>query len=144
MILFEDAYKKVTEVDGFQFKVETVELLSSNTRILAEDAISDVNMPPFDKAAMDGYACRKQDIENELSVLEVIQAGKVPQKKISANQCSKIMTGAMLPEGADTIIIVEDVDELGNEKIKFRGGKNHGVCSGYTRSMDRREKKSCF
>lgn len=121
MILFEEAYEKVISVDGIKLDTVEVDLLNSTGRILAEDAIADVDMPPFNKSAMDGYACRREDIENELTVIEVIPAGKIPEKVIGKNQCSKIMTGAMLPEGADTVIIVEEVEEIGSDKVKFTG-----------------------
>lgn len=98
---------------------ESVPFMQSVGRILAEDILSDINMPPFNKAAMDGYACRKSDIHNELSVIETIGAGKVPQKTVGENECAKIMTGAMMPEGADTILIVEDCKILPNGRVKF-------------------------
>ena len=72
--------------------------------ILAEDIYSDMDMPPFDKSAVDGYACMKNDLENPLRVIEFVAAGKLPQKQIAKNTCIKIMTGAKVPEGADCII----------------------------------------
>ncbi len=48
-----------------------------------------------------GYACRRADLDQELAVIEIIPAGFTPTKKIIACQCSKIMTGAQVPEGAD-------------------------------------------
>jgi molybdopterin molybdotransferase len=87
--------------------------------VLAEDIISDMDMPPFDKSAMDGFACRFEDIGNELEVIETIVAGQIPQKPIGKNQCSKIMTGAMVPNGADCVLMVEHTIELGNKKIKY-------------------------
>ena len=100
---------------------ETVSLQNSLGRILAEDVISDVDMPPFNRAAMDGYACRRPDIGNELTVIEEIPAGTVPQRKIGENQCAKIMTGAIVPEGADTVIMVEQTQKVGENKIRFVG-----------------------
>ncbi len=90
-------------------------------RILAEDVFSDVNMPPFDKSAVDGYACRLQDLNQELEVLEVIAAGSLPTKRIEPGQCIKIMTGAMIPQGADTVIMVEHTRETESGKILFTG-----------------------
>ena len=101
-------------------KTEKVCFMESLNRVLAEDIFSDINMPPFNKSAMDGYACRSEDLANELEVIEVIGAGHSPTKVIGENQCSKIMTGAKVPEGADTVIVVEAVQELENGKIKYR------------------------
>jgi molybdopterin molybdotransferase len=81
---------------------ECVHFMDSLNRVLAEDVISDVDMPPFDKAAMDGFACRKEDLDMEMDVIETVAAGQVPKKRIEKGQCTRIMTGAMVPEGADT------------------------------------------
>ncbi len=118
MIIFEDAYKLVLN-SAIIVENEYVDLNESLSRILAEDVISDINMPPFDKSAMDGYACRKEDIHNELQIIEVIPAGKVPVKRIKKNLCSKIMTGAMVPEGADCVLMVEHTEDISKNKIKF-------------------------
>jgi molybdopterin molybdotransferase len=82
---------------------ERVDLNQALHRVLAEDVFSDMNMPPFNKSAMDGYACRKSEIGNELEVVETIYAGKMPERQISKNQCYKIMTGAMVPDPADFV-----------------------------------------
>ena len=118
MIIFEEAYKLVVN-SSIKTENEYVSLNNSLNRILAEDVISDINMPPFDKSAMDGYACRKEDMHNELQIIEVIQAGKVPEKPINKNLCSKIMTGAIIPEGADCVLMVEHTENLSKNKIKF-------------------------
>jgi len=102
---------------------ERVDFMQSLNRILAEDVISDVDMPPFDKAAMDGFACRKADLGNPLKIIETIPAGVVPQKAIGQGQCSRIMTGAMVPQGADTVVMVEQTENIGDETMRFTGSK---------------------
>ncbi len=92
-------------------------------RVLAEDVVSDVDMPPFDKAAMDGYACRREDLGRELEVLEVLAAGDIPGHQIGPGQCTKIMTGAMVPEGADTVIMVEQTTQSTAGRIRFTDEK---------------------
>ncbi len=98
---------------------ERVDFMNSLNRVLAEDVISDVDMPPFDKAAMDGFACRRLDLGKELKLIETIAAGMVPQKTIEEGQCSRIMTGAMLPEGADTVIMVEQTEMVSEDVVRF-------------------------
>jgi len=120
MIQFEEAYKIVLN-SAVTLEKEKVNIFNSLGKVIAEDIISDINMPPFNKSAMDGYACRKADVKNVLEVLEIIPAGKAPKKIIGVNQCSKIMTGAMLPEGADCVHMVEEVEVLENSKIRFKG-----------------------
>lgn len=119
MISFEEALKIVIDAVIHEVNSETIPLNKSLNRVLAEDVSSDVDMPPFDKSAMDGYACKRADLSQELEVLELIPAGSVPTKEVGIGQCSKIMTGAMLPDGADCVIKVEETEELANKKIKF-------------------------
>ena len=86
-------------------------------RVLSEDVRSDIDMPPFDKALMDGYALQGADIASAskntpvtLDVIEEIPAGTVPQKRVACGQAAQIMTGAPVPDGADTVIMVEDTE----------------------------------
>ncbi len=141
MILFEDALKKVLSRKIF-IGTERVALSDSIGRILAEDIFSDMDMPPFDKSAVDGYACRMSDIlpfskisqdeirtkkNSPLLVIETIPAGTIPKKTILPGQCSKIMTGSMVPSGADCVIMVEDT-EFADENLvwvnRYNTGKN--------------------
>ena len=120
MISFEEALKQVIE-SAHTIGTETIAFENSLNRILAEDIVSDIDMPPFDKSAMDGYACRQEDLQNELEVIEVIPAGHWPEKEVGRNQCSKIMTGAPLPKGTDTVIMIEQVMKIADNKIVFTG-----------------------
>jgi molybdopterin molybdotransferase len=99
------------------FQVEHVPVHSAVDRILQQDVVADMNMPPFTKSSMDGYACKRSDLSNELQILETIPAGKVPEKEITSNTCSKIMTGAELPKGADCVFKIEDSTTLANGKV---------------------------
>ena len=95
-----------------------VDLFQALGRTLAEDIFSDISMPPFNKSAMDGYACRKSDLKNRLQIIEEIPAGSVPLKKICENQCARIMTGAMVPDGADFVIMKEDIEEVNQDSVQ--------------------------
>lgn len=108
---------------------EHVDILHSSGRILATDIFADADVPPFHKSAMDGYACRRVDLDNELSVLEIIPAGISPAQTIGLNQCSKIMTGAQIPEGADTVFMIEYARETSVAKVRFTGNKtSSNIC----------------
>jgi molybdopterin molybdotransferase len=108
---------------------EHVDILHSSGQILATDIYADADVPPFHKSAMDGYACRRVDLHNELSVLEIIPAGISPAQTIGLNQCSKIMTGAQVPEGADTVFMVEFARETSIGKVRFTGNKtSSNIC----------------
>ena len=128
MLEFDKAFETVlnSAVRGGSERVDFSEALN---RVLAEDVASDMDMPPFDKSAMDGYACRRADLGGELTVLEIIAAGGVPGKTIGPNQCSKIMTGAMVPDGADCVVMKEYVEAVGENTIRFTGdGTRDNIC----------------
>ena len=128
MISFEEAYNMVM---GFAnpLGIEEVGLEEVLDRVIAEDIVSDVDMPPFNKSAMDGFACRRADLANDLDLIEEIPAGKVPERMISEDQCSRIMTGAMVPEGADCVIMVEETEIVESSKIRFTGTKtSDNIC----------------
>jgi molybdopterin molybdotransferase len=97
--------------------VENVPLRDSLGRVLAADAVSPIEHPPWDNSSMDGYAVRAVDIVSAtvahpvvLPVLETIRAGQRPSRRLEPRSAIRIMTGAPLPEGADTVIRVEDTD----------------------------------
>ncbi len=98
---------------------ERVGLDESLNRVLAEDVRSDMDMPPFVKSAMDGYACRREDMAQVLQVIEYLKAGEQPKKSIGRGECAKIMTGGMVPEGADCVVMVEASEEIGENTIRF-------------------------
>lgn len=78
---------------------------------LAEDAVSDIDSPPFDKALMDGFAVHAADMADgvaEFELLEEVTAGRVPTLPVERGQATQIMTGAPMPEGADAVVRVED------------------------------------
>lgn len=103
------------------FGSEVVDLGRAVNRVTVHDICSDMNMPPFDKSAMDGYACRRADLSQVLKQVEVIQAGSQPKVKIGEGECAQIMTGAMVPEGADSVIMREETEEVGPDLIRFTG-----------------------
>ncbi|HEX7412212.1 MAG TPA: gephyrin-like molybdotransferase Glp [Bacteroidales bacterium] len=119
MITFEEATALVTGA-AHPLSVETCGLSECLGRVLAADVFADMDMPPFDKSAVDGFACRRQDMSNPLRIIETIAAGKVPVAKIGTNECSRIMTGAMLPQGADIVLMVENTETTG-EFARFTG-----------------------
>jgi molybdopterin molybdotransferase len=120
MISFREAYKIVMNA-AFETGTEIISFTDSEGRILATDITSDIYMPSFNRSAVDGYACHKADLLKELEIMEVLPAGKVPQLKPGENQCSKIMTGAIVPEGCDIVIMIEDTEILTSGKVRFTG-----------------------
>jgi len=118
MISFEKAFEIIMN-SAFTLEKESVELAQCIHRTLGEDIKSDIDMPPFNKSAMDGYACRREDVHEDLKVVEIIEAGYRPQKTVGKNECAKIMTGAIIPAGADYVAKVENTEATPDNKIRI-------------------------
>jgi molybdopterin molybdotransferase len=120
MLDFNKAFKIIMEQVKPIELMENVELLDSVGRVLGEDIFSDRALPPFNRVAMDGFALKRVDISKELEIIETIAAGSFPSKIIKSGQCSKVMTGCKLPEGADMVLMVE-YSQVNDNKMKFNG-----------------------
>jgi molybdopterin molybdotransferase len=103
LISVEDA-EKIIAAFPVSIKIETVPLLAAQNRVLAADIDSPFAMPEFDKSAMDGYAYISDDRSPAFKIIETIAAGTPPRLAVTPGQCAKIMTGAMLPSGADRVV----------------------------------------
>jgi molybdopterin molybdotransferase len=93
-------------------------------RVLAEDVTSDLDMPPFDKSMMDGYAVRSADLASGpavLAVVEEITAGRTPTVPLGPGKTSRIMTGAPIPNGADAVVMIERCEAQGAERVRVPG-----------------------
>lgn len=122
MITVDKAFQIVMEKADVIERVEIVGFNSANGRVIAEDIFSDIDIPPFNKSSMDGYAVISSDLKTvpvELEVIEEIPAGYFPTKRVINGTVSKIMTGAPVPEGADTVVMVENTELLKNGKVKI-------------------------
>src|SRR2546430_4089751 len=90
-----------------------VPLLDAPGLVLAEDVAADRDVPPFRNSAMDGYAVRGDDVASapvELRVVGEVAAGGFPERAVGPGEAMRIMTGAPMPDGADTVVRVEDTD----------------------------------
>ena len=109
MITFSRALEIVKE-NALTPNSEIILTERSPGRVLATNISADRDMPPFNKSAVDGFACKKEELE-VLAIIETIPAGCKPVSVVGEGECSRIMTGAMLPDGADIVIMKEDVCE---------------------------------
>lgn len=117
MISVEEALEKVLSyVDVLE--AEEVPILESLGQVLAEDINSHIDIPPLDNAAMDGYAVIAADTRGAsaqsprfLQVIDTVSAGSISQQKVTPGTAIRIMTGAPVPGGADSVIRFEDTDE---------------------------------
>ena len=117
MISVDEALRIVLK-KGKRLLPKKVKLENAAGLCLAEDIKSDLNMPPFNRSAMDGYAVIANDIKPpvDLEVIENIRAGFNPKKRVGRGQAAKIMTGSVVPKGADTVIKVEETKSLDNDR----------------------------
>jgi len=126
MISFEEAFDIVRSQPVIA-DTETIRFEMAAGRILAEDIRSDMDMPPFDKSAVDGFACRIEDISNSMKVIETVPAGVMPTMPVTKGTCIRIMTGAPVPAGANMVLMVEDCT-VDNEIVVYNGAsKNSNI-----------------
>lgn len=104
--------------------LETVDLPTATGRILGRAVSSALDFPHWDNSAMDGYAVRFADVQScsaeyptVLEVVEEIPAGYLPQKTIQPGQAARILTGSMMPQGADTVVMQEEVQRQGTSVL---------------------------
>ena len=129
MLTVPEAVREISQ--GIQPReIERVPLLDVLGRVLATNAIAPYTLPQWDNSAMDGYAVRAADIEAAtadhpvaLPVLGTVAAGAFADRHVGAGEAMRIMTGAPIPEGADTVIRVEDTDG-GIERVTIRNARD--------------------
>ena len=111
---------------------ETVRLDAAVGRVLARDVSSPLALPPWDNASMDGYAVRGVDVRGarsdapiELPVIETIAAGGAPSAALAPKTAVRIMTGAPIPQGADSVIRIEDTNR-GDKQVLICDSRDAG------------------
>src|SRR5277367_6687152 len=96
---------------------ESVTLREAQDRVLAENIVAPINVPPFDNSAVDGYAVRAADLdgkgETRLAIIDRVAAGHAAHQAIAVGQAIRIFTGAPMPADADTVFMQEDCREDG-------------------------------
>jgi len=134
MTSFEQALKIVLDagqMNTSKAACEQVALEDACGRILRQAVMADRDMPPFDKSAVDGYACLFADLERGLpmQLLEIVAAGTMPVHKIEAGCCTKVMTGAVVPQGTEYVLMVEEtMEEQGIVRCTAKPGPKTNIC----------------
>ncbi|HEA22533.1 hypothetical protein LCGC14_1055800 [marine sediment metagenome] len=129
MISFETAFQKVLHFT-LDWGEEKVSQLQANGRVLTEDIKADRDFPPFDRSTKDGIAINFSGIEKGLDIFKVegILSAGMPQQSLSSDtHCFEIMTGAVLPNNADTVIMYEEIEieaQLANISKRPKKGQN--------------------
>ncbi|MBD2113363.1 MULTISPECIES: molybdopterin molybdotransferase MoeA [Cyanophyceae] len=119
-----EAEAKILDLVPLPTEVEQVSLDACLGRVLAKAIPSPLDFPHWDNSAMDGYAVRYEDVQGAsaeqpkvLTLTETIPAGRSPQLPIGSGQAARILTGSMLPDGADTIVIQEVTQRQGDSVL---------------------------
>lgn len=107
-------------------RTERLPLREAGGRVLAAPAVSSIDVPPFDRAAMDGYAVVAEDTfgagryePKVLRCIEKVYTGEVPTRSVSSGECTEIATGAPMPAGANAVVMVEETEKIGDEEVRI-------------------------
>jgi putative molybdopterin biosynthesis protein len=105
---------------------QEIPLLEAHNRVLAQDVTSTLDIPPFNRSTVDGYAVQAQDTygaeENQpvkITVCGTVNIGEIPKVTVSKGEAAEIVTGAPVPKGADAIVMVEDTNKEGNDLLIY-------------------------
>ena len=127
MISVSQAEKTILSLVQPLSEVETIDLTLATGRILARSISSQVDFPHWDNSAMDGYAVKFSDVRSStpkhpitLEVVEEIPAGYQPQREIQSGEAARIFTGAIVPAGADTIVMQEHTQRVQKTFVKIQ------------------------
>jgi molybdenum cofactor synthesis domain-containing protein len=127
LLTLEEARETISRLKLATLGVDDASLLNAHDRVLAEDVTSSLDIPPFDRSTVDGYAVKAVDTfgaeEKEparLRVCGVVNIGEPPKITVSTGEAAEIVTGAPIPEGADAVVMVEHTEGKGGELRVFR------------------------
>jgi len=115
MLPCEEAFELLDNaLAGYRLPGKSVTVAQAYGRVLLNDQTSLLELPPFNKSAMDGYAIRTDDHQDQYRVVETVAAGQVSRKTIEPGTAVRIMTGACVPPGGGRVIKVEDTQQDGD------------------------------
>jgi putative molybdopterin biosynthesis protein len=123
LMTFDEAKKAISlHVKPEPLGTEEISLLEAHNRVLAEDVTSTLNIPPFNRSTVDGYAVKAEDTfgaeENRpirLKVCGVVNVGEPPKISVAKGEAAEIVTGAPVPKGADAVVMIEDAERENDE-----------------------------
>jgi len=130
---FDEALEKLMDAAKPIERKEKVALTDCGYRVLAEDIIAPFDVPPFDRAAMDGYAVRAEDItraspENPVTlkvVGQVLAGDEPPNAEVTDGTCFEVATGAPIPKGSNCVVPVEDTQRQGDSVLVLKAYPKH-------------------
>jgi len=124
-IAYGDAIRLVIDAAVPIVRTEQVTLIESDGRVLARDVTAPMDVPPFDRAAMDGYAVMATDTAGAsaaspraLRCTDRVFTGQLPMRAVRPGECIEVATGAPMPAGADAVVMVEETETAGEDRIR--------------------------
>lgn len=144
MISVEEARRRTIELasrEQFRTPIEHVDLFAAVGRVAASDLVSDIDVAPFDNTAMDGFAVVSSSLEGaseenpvELEIVDWVGAGVVSKVTLKPGKAIRIMTGGIMPEGADAVVKIEDTTFSGEGGV----GERVRICAPVTKTNVRK------
>lgn len=124
-ITIEEGIKRVDDkLEKYSLQCEEVNIGEALGRVISKDIVSHETVPSFDKSTVDGYAINSKDshgarstIPSLLTLIESVEMGKSPTKSISRGEATYVPTGGMIPEGADSVVMIENAEKLDEESV---------------------------
>lgn len=130
MITLDKAYQLINFVLGkMRLPTEKISVHDALNRIVTEDQLSLLDLPPFHKSAMDGYSIIAKDKHDKYKLIETVAAGEIPKKKLTAGTAIKVMTGSPVPQAARQVIPVENTSCIGNMVYVNKYDKKRHICN---------------
>ncbi len=124
-IPLDEAIRLISEAAPPIERTERLDLREADGRVLADDVVAGQDVPPFSRAAMDGYAVVAEDTfgagqydPKTLTLVETVYTGQVPTRGVSRGECIEIATGAPMPAGADAVVMVEETEKDGSGRVR--------------------------
>lgn len=131
-IPFSEALRLVLDAAVPISRTDRVPLTDASGRVLARDVVAPMDVPPFDRAAMDGYAVMAADTSGSsasaprmLRCIEQVFTGQTPVATVTTGMCIEVATGAPMPAGADAVVMVEETERAGND-VRIRSAATPG------------------
>lgn len=126
------SYKKSIEIlNNIELNkraTQKVFITNAISKVVAKDIVALENSPSFPTSAMDGYAIKYEDLENNfIEIIDKNPAGYVVESQVSIGKCIKTFTGSLMPKGSDTLIPIENVEVIDN-KIKIIKKSSFWLC----------------
>ncbi len=120
LLTLDEAREAISRLDLAELGKEQVPLLQAHNRVLAENVMSNLDIPPFNRSTVDGYAVKAADTVGadekqpvQLRLCGIVNIGEPPKVSVAKGEVAEIVTGAPIPEGADSVVMMEDTEKSG-------------------------------